>query len=103
MTQFIGGCHFPDFESTVNENRDSATEALQNVDDIEKKIGLAAAKTRESFDAMNGADTSANLALTVARDAQQVITTTTTIFSSYLPSLVSTQRLDGKVRNLLAA
>ena len=46
--------------------------ALINVDDIEKKIGLATAKTRESFEAMNGADTSANLALTVARDAQQV-------------------------------
>ena len=46
--------------------------ALKNVEDIEKKIGQAATKTRESFDAMNGADTSANLALTVARDAQQV-------------------------------
>ena len=46
--------------------------ALKNVDDIEKKIILASTKTRESFDAMNGADTSANLALTVARDAQQV-------------------------------
>ena len=56
----------------MNENRDAATTALNNVDDIEKKIGLAASKTRESFEAMNGADTSANLALTVARDAQQV-------------------------------
>ncbi len=45
---------------------------MSNVEDIEKKIGMAAAKTRESYDAMNGADTSANLALTVARDAQQV-------------------------------
>ena len=62
----------PDFESTVNENREAAMAALKNVDDIEKKIILASTKTRESFDAMNGADTSANLALTVARDAQQV-------------------------------
>ncbi len=46
--------------------------ALKNVEDIERKITQAATKTRESFDAMNGADTSANLALTVARDAQQV-------------------------------
>ena len=61
-----------DFESTVNENREAAMAALKNVEDIEKKIGLASTKTRESFDAMNGADTSANLALTVARDAQQV-------------------------------
>jgi hypothetical protein len=63
-----------DFESTVNENRDAAMAALKNVEDIERKITQAATKTRESFDAMNGADTSANLALTVARDAQQVIT-----------------------------
>jgi hypothetical protein len=61
-----------DFESTVNENRDAAMAALKNVEDIERKITQAATKTRESFDAMNGADTSANLALTVARDAQQV-------------------------------
>jgi hypothetical protein len=47
-------------------------QALQNVDDIEKKILQATTKTKESFEAMNGADTSANLALTVAKDAQKV-------------------------------
>ncbi len=47
-------------------------QALQNVDDIEKRILQATMKTKESFEAMNGADTSANLALTVAKDAQKV-------------------------------
>ncbi len=61
-----------EFESTVAQNRDVAMQALQNVDDIEKKILQATTKTKESFEAMNGADTSANLALTVAKDAQKV-------------------------------
>lgn len=65
--------HIPEFESTVAQNRDVAMQALQNVDDIEKKILQATTKTKESFEAMNGADTSANLALSVARDAQKVI------------------------------
>lgn len=61
-----------DFENTVNDNRESALEALQQVAAIEDVIQTAMVKTEEAREAMNGADTSASLALNVARDAQAI-------------------------------
>ena len=61
-----------DFETRVSENKESARAALANVESIEDMIRQAGEKTRQASQAMNGADSSANLALTVALDAQKI-------------------------------
>lgn len=61
-----------DFETRVTENQVNAMEALANIASIEDMIREADLKTRNAADAMRGADTSANLALTVALDAQKI-------------------------------
>ena len=63
---------FSEFESRVNENQDSARRALENIASIEDMIRNAEDKTAQAREAMRGADTSANLALNVARDAQKI-------------------------------
>lgn len=61
-----------EFESRVSENQEAATMALDNVASIEEMIRNAEEKAGMARDAMTGADTSANLALTVALDAQNI-------------------------------
>ena len=56
----------------MNENQDSARRALENIASIEIMIRNAEDKTAQAREAMAGADTSANLALNVARDAQKI-------------------------------
>ena len=61
-----------DFENSVNDNRQAALDALQNTGEIEEMVRTALLKATEAKEAMAGADTSANLALTVAEDAQSI-------------------------------
>ena len=56
----------------MSENKESARAALANVESIEEMIRQAGEKTRQAAQAMNGADSSADLALTVALDAQKI-------------------------------
>merc|ERR1719323_1888484 len=61
-----------DFENTVNANREAARKALEDVSKIEDIIEQAATRTTEAREAMQGADNNANLALSVAKDAEQI-------------------------------
>lgn len=61
-----------DFENTVKANKEAATKALDEVSRIDDVIQQAVLKTDEAKQAMNGADTSANLALSVARLAEEI-------------------------------
>ena len=61
-----------DFENTVNANRQAATQALMEVDNIKQVIKEALDKTAEARQAMTGADNHANLSLNVARDAEKI-------------------------------
>ena len=61
-----------DFENTVNANREAALKALEDVSKIDAIIDEASAKTTSAKEAMQGADSSANLALSVAKDAEKI-------------------------------
>lgn len=61
-----------DFENTVKANKEAATKALDEVSRIDDVIQQAVIKTDEARQSMNGADTSANLALSVARLAEEI-------------------------------
>merc|ERR1712008_329442 len=60
-----------DFENTVNANREAAERALIEFDRINEIIQQAKEKPVQARDAMTGADTSANLALTVALEGEK--------------------------------
>ena len=64
---------FSDFENTVNANREAAERALIEVDRINEIIQQAKEKTDQAREAMTGADTSANLALTVALEGEKIV------------------------------
>ena len=52
--------------------REAARKALEDVSKIEDIIEQAATRTTEAREAMQGADNNANLALSVAKDAEQI-------------------------------
>ena len=62
---------FSDFENTVNANREAAERALIEVDRINEIIQQAKEKTDQAREAMTGADTSSQLALTVALEGEK--------------------------------
>uniref|UniRef100_A0A0K2SX80 Laminin subunit gamma-1 n=1 Tax=Lepeophtheirus salmonis TaxID=72036 RepID=A0A0K2SX80_LEPSM len=60
------------FGGHVDENRDSAKEAMKNVDYIENIIRDSEGKTNEARESLSGADTYANLSLSVAKHAKDI-------------------------------
>lgn len=61
-----------DFENRVTENEAAAREAMAKIGSIDEMIRNAEQRTSEAENAMSGADTSANLALSVALNAQKI-------------------------------
>ena len=56
----------------MSENQAAANQAIADIASIEDMIRSAAEKSAEARNAMAGADGSANLALTVALEAQKI-------------------------------
>ncbi len=61
-----------DFETRVAENQENARVAIDNAAAIQDMVRMADEKVGNARSAMEGADTSASLALTVALDAQRI-------------------------------
>ena len=58
------------FDRSVQESRDQAREALQQVDDITRQIEEAERKTTDARDALQGAEANADDARDIAADAE---------------------------------
>jgi len=71
-----------DFENSVNDNKQAAQEAFEKYEEIDETARNAYRKAAEAKEAMKGADTSANLALTVALDAQTISSEASTAAAS---------------------
>ena len=64
--------YIADFENTVTSNKQAALSALDEVDSINALIDQAVSATNEAKNAMQGADTHAQLSLNVSRDAEKI-------------------------------
>lgn len=72
------------FNKQVEESKGKAQDAIQKIPDIENLIKRAENKTQEARDALSGAESDANEALSLAQLAQ-VTATNASMVSCFLP------------------
>ena len=70
-----------EFDRQVKESEGKAKDALQNIPEIEKLIEQAENKSSEARDALSGAESDANMALSLAKLAQETATNASTVCS----------------------